>query len=290
MSKVISRLLIFFIGIPVVIGFVVAPFCNHLLMHLLLCAITVLGASELYDIFSVNKTLTYKVFVVCCSLFITVVASVYAIFLSSFFTQEIITFAYIIAILVLLGLEVFTAKDFKDSNKNLASSVFIITYTGFLITFISRMSVWTINGKSITVPVICVFVLMVFLCDSFAWFFGVLLGKNNREIVKASPNKSIMGFLGGIIGSILAGILGYNLWPEIFVGSVAKIIFVGIIIAMSSIIGDLTESIFKRSASIKDSGNIIPGRGGMLDSIDSIVMSAPIFYLLISLLYGPFNS
>lgn len=59
--------------------------------------------------------------------------------------------------------------------------------------------------------------------------------------------------------------------------------------ALSSIVGDLTESVLKRSSGIKDSGKIIPGRGGILDSIDSIVVSAPIFYLLVSILFGPFN-
>ncbi|MCI7397280.1 MAG: phosphatidate cytidylyltransferase, partial [Spirochaetia bacterium] len=63
----------------------------------------------------------------------------------------------------------------------------------------------------------------------------------------------------------------------------------GILIAFSSIVGDLAESVFKRSADVKDSGHIIPGRGGVLDSIDSIVMSAPVFYLLFSIFFGPFN-
>ena len=151
------------------------------------------------------------------------------------------------------------------------------------------MTTWTLDGKNITVPVVCVFILMVFMCDSIAWFLGVLFGKGNRGIVKASPNKSCIGFLGGFIGSVGAGILGYYLWPQIFSGSVLKIIFTGLCMALSSIVGDLTESVFKRSSGIKDSGKIIPGRGGILDSIDSIVVSAPIFYLLVSILFGPFN-
>ena len=110
--------------------------------------------------------------------------------------------------------------------------------------------------------------------------------KKQPRVVKASPNKSVMGFIGGFAGSIAAGVLGYILWPNIFHGSILKIIFMGICIAFSSIVGDLTESIFKRSAGVKDSGHVIPGRGGVLDSIDSILMSAPVFYLMISILYG----
>lgn len=293
MNKVVSRLLIFFIGIPIVIAFIVAPFCNHILLHILVCVISALGASELYDIFSAKYKLLNKKLIIAESIFIPLVAALYAILPSlgiSFYSgQEIITFAYIVTILILFTVEVFSQKEFEASNTRLASSIFIITYTGFLLTFISRMTTWTLDGKNITVPVVCVFILMVFMCDSIAWFLGVLFGKSNRGIVKASPNKSCIGFLGGFIGSVGAGILGYYLWPQIFSGSVLKIIFTGLCMALSSIVGDLTESVFKRSSGIKDSGKIIPGRGGILDSIDSIVVSAPIFYLLVSILFGPFN-
>ncbi len=293
MNKVASRLLIFFIGIPIVIAFIVAPFCNHILLHILVCVISALGASELYDIFSAKYKLLNKKLIIAESIFIPIVAALYAILPSlgiSFYSgQEIITFAYIVTILISFTVEVFSSKEFEESNARLASSIFIITYTGFLLTFISRMTTWALDGKNITVPVVCVFILMVFMCDSIAWFLGVLFGKRNRGIVKASPNKSCIGFLGGFIGSVGAGILGYYLWPQIFSGSVLKIIFTGLCMALSSIVGDLTESVFKRSSGIKDSGKIIPGRGGILDSIDSIVVSAPIFYLLVSILFGPFN-
>ena len=293
MNKIASRLLIFFIGIPIVIAFIVAPFYNHILLHILVCLISALGASELYDIFSVKYKLLNKKLIIAESIFIPLVAAFYAILPSlgiNFYSgQEIITFAYIVTILILFTVEVFSQKEFEDSNARLASSIFIITYTGFLLTFISRMTTWTLNGKNITVPVVCVFILMVFLCDSIAWFLGVLFGKSNRGIVKASPNKSCIGFIGGFIGSVGAGILGYYLWPQIFSGSPLKIVFTGLCMALSSIVGDLTESVFKRSSGIKDSGKIIPGRGGILDSIDSIVVSAPIFYLLVSILFGPFN-
>lgn len=293
MNKVASRLLIFFIGIPIVIAFIVAPFCNHILLHILVCVISALGASELYDIFSAKYKLLNKKLIIAESIFIPIMAALYAILPSlgiNFYSgQEIITFAYIVTILISFTVEVFSSKEFEESNARLASSIFIITYTGFLLTFISRMTTWSLDGKNITVPVVCVFILMVFMCDSIAWFLGVLFGKSNRGIVKASPNKSCIGFLGGFIGSVGAGILGYYLWPQIFSGSVLKIIFTGLCMALSSIVGDLTESVFKRSSGIKDSGKIIPGRGGILDSIDSIVVSAPIFYLLVSILFGPFN-
>ena len=293
MSKVASRLFTFFVGVPLVIGIVMWPVLNHLPLHLLLILAASVGASELYDIFAVNHKLLPKKFLVSCSAFISIVAGLYAVLPAFSFTppygQEIITFAYILVLLLILVLEVFTAQDFKHSLNKIATSTFIITYTGFLLTFISRMTVWQINGASITTPCICIFLIMVFFTDSVAWFFGVLFGKSTRGFVKASPNKSLVGFMGGLLGAAAAGVLGYFIWQNLFEGGLVKLIITGVLIAFSSIVGDLAESVFKRSAGIKDSGNIIPGRGGMLDSLDSIVMSAPIFYILFSIFFGPFN-
>lgn len=293
MSKVASRLFTFFVGVPLVIGIVMWPVLNHLPLHLLLILAASVGASELYDIFAVNHKLLPKKFLVSCSAFISIIAGLYAVLPAFNFTppygQEIITFAYILVLLLILVLEVFTAQDFKHSLNKIATSTFIITYTGFLLTFISRMTVWQINGASITTPCICIFLIMVFFTDSVAWFFGVLFGKSTRGFVKASPNKSLVGFMGGLLGAAAAGVLGYFIWQNLFEGGLVKLIITGVLIAFSSIVGDLAESVFKRSAGIKDSGNIIPGRGGMLDSLDSIVMSAPIFYILFSIFFGPFN-
>ncbi|MBP3366906.1 MAG: phosphatidate cytidylyltransferase [Treponema sp.] len=294
MNKIISRLLVFFIGVPAVIAIIFMPFFNHVMLHLLICAVSAVAAGELHDLFSIKSILLPKKYIIGCSIFIPLVAAVQyaaapAAGMKFYAGQELITFAYIITILVSLALEVFTAKSFEHSIEKISLSVFIITYTGFLLSFVSRMTAWTLDGKSIADQVVCVYILMVFMCDSIAWLFGMLLGKNNRGVVKASPNKSRMGFLGGFVGAAAAGLFGYVMWPGIFSGPVFKIILTGICIALSSIVGDLTESVFKRAANIKDSGKIIPGRGGMLDSIDSIVMSAPVYYLLVSVLFGPFS-
>ena len=179
-------------------------------------------------------------------------------------------------------------KEFDGSLSMISTTVFIYIYCGYLSSFVSRFSEFSLNGKDVSNSILAVFLLMVFMCDSIAWFFGVLLGKNNRGFFAASPNKSLIGFFGGFVGSVGAGLLCRYIWPEIFVGSVLKIIFTGIAIALSAIVGDLAESVLKRSTGFKDSGNIIPGRGGMLDSIDSLLLSAPVFYLLVSIFYGPF--
>ncbi|MCI7035626.1 MAG: phosphatidate cytidylyltransferase [Spirochaetia bacterium] len=293
MNKFLSRLLVFFIGIPIVIGIVILPYFNHLPLHLFFILVSFFASNELYDIFKVNSKLPPKTLVVSLSVLVTTIAAVYSVLpevleIKIPYGQEIITFSYIISLFIVMAYEAIFAKEFETSNSKLAASAFIITYSGFLLTFASRLTLFRLNGQSITTPLFCVFALLVFFCDSIAWLFGMLFGKNNRGILKASPNKSLMGFFGGFVGSTFIAVSATYVWPEIFSGKIWKAVVLGISIALSSIVGDLVESVFKRCSGIKDSGKVVPGRGGMLDSIDSVLMSAPIYYLLISIMYGPF--
>ncbi|MBP5358678.1 MAG: phosphatidate cytidylyltransferase [Treponema sp.] len=296
MSKVISRLLIFFIGVPIVIAIALWPFCNHLPLHLLIILASILGANELYNLFKAKVSLLPKPLIICCTAFLPIIAAVTTIFpdyVPSILTRsgDIITTSFVFVILLLLLVEVIFTKEFEKSIQRISASSFIVLYVGYLISFISKMTTISDAGQEyLSCIYIAVFLLMVFMCDSLAWLFGVLLGKNNRGLIKASPNKSIAGFIGGFAGSIGIGIIVYKLYPEFFpgtsAGSLAKVILLGLSTAFSSIVGDLAESVIKRSAGAKDSGRLIPGRGGLLDSIDSILMSAPVYYVLITHFYS----
>ena len=293
MNKVASRLLIFFVGLPVVLVIVFLNYFNHLPLHMLIAVMAALGTHEAYRMFSEKTKLLPEWFLIVCSVFVTIAAAVYQVvpaFTGKPFPigQEVITYAFIVAVVALLFAEVFTAKSFEQSLPRIAASVFIVLYSSYFLTFVSRMTSYSKAGKPISTQLIAVFLLMVFLCDSIAWLLGVLFGKNNKGFVKASPNKSIAGFIGGFVGSIGAGLTGYFLWPQVFSGNIVKIIFMAVCVAFAGIVGDLAESIMKRSCGFKDSGSIIPGRGGALDSLDSIIMAAPVYYLLVSILYGPF--
>ena len=117
------------------------------------------------------------------------------------------------------------------------------------------------------------------------WYNQRIFGKGTRGYIAASPNKSIVGFIGGILSSITAAILFKVLFPNIITTSYGNLAIIGFFTSLAAIVGDLIESVFKRSCNIKDSGNIIPGRGGVLDSIDSILIAAPIFYICYHFLF-----
>ena len=292
--KIIERLGIFIIGLPLILAIVFIQSHNHLALHILICLVCGISANEAYNIFSTKIKLIHKIFIISATVFIPLIAAIYEViptfFINSYLSgknNEVITYAFILAEIFLLFIEVVRAKTFDESLSRIASSAFIVLYSGYMPTFVSRMTSMTRFEHNVSTYAIAIFLLMVFLCDSFAWFFGVLLGKNNRGFIKASPNKSIAGFAGGFLGSLTAGFIGYFFIPYLFIGSPVKITILAISVAFSAIVGDLVESILKRSAKIKDSGNIIPGRGGLLDCVDSITLAAPVYYFLLALFYGP---
>ena len=118
--------------------------------------------------------------------------------------------------------------------------------------------------------------LTVWATDSGAYFAGKALGKH-KLMPNVSPAKTIEGLVGGLLTTmiVVAGIMYVS--PEQEVG---LIIAVTLFVALVSAVGDLSESMFKRVAEIKDSGTILPGHGGVLDRIDSLTAALPIFTLL----------
>ena len=272
MNKVIKRLLTFFIGIPIVLAIVFCDFLNHLPLQITVGIFAVLGANEFYNM------LTKKGCVLFNRALILVATALLPFgcytFILSGLSLDITPWLFIAIAIVFMGIECFTAKTFENSLQKIAYSCLTIFYTGFLLTFISRMTLLP-DSKF----VVSLFLIFVFMCDSFAWFFGILFGKSTRGYVAASPNKSLVGFIGGIVCSIGCGILFKYIFPEVITVSILNLCILGFITSLSAVIGDLIESVFKRSCDVKDSGKLIPGRGGILDSIDSIVIAAPIFYI-----------
>lgn len=112
--------------------------------------------------------------------------------------------------------------------------------------------------------------------DTFAYLTGVKFGKN-KLAPKISPKKTIEGFVGGFVFSILLGVLLYYYYPQ----NDFNWVVIALISSVFGTIGDLVESKLKREAHVKDSGTIIPGHGGFLDRLDSFIFALPFIYLYI---------
>jgi phosphatidate cytidylyltransferase len=127
-------------------------------------------------------------------------------------------------------------------------------------------------------------VLSAFGTDIFAYFTGVLIGKR-KLCEKISPKKTVEGSIGGALGSVLlCGLFGHFFLPA----GLADCIAIGLLGGVLSQVGDLSASVLKRKLGVKDWGALIPGHGGVLDRIDSILFTAPLtfYYLFIKTALG----
>tara|TARA_B100000575_G_scaffold35096_1_gene23679 strand:+ start:12966 stop:13517 length:552 start_codon:yes stop_codon:yes gene_type:complete len=127
--------------------------------------------------------------------------------------------------------------------------------------------------------ILLIFVL-IWICDTMSYFFGSLFGKNKMRI-KVSPNKTWEGFFGGFFCSITFSFISFMYIQEIY--PFWKTILLGIFIPIFGLFGDIYQSKLKRMAGVKDSGNILPGHGGILDRLDS-AMGASYISLIITII------
>jgi len=284
-KNTIQRLFIFFLGIPLFIAVVVfASFGRNILLLLVVLVVQYLAVGEASALFAAKKIAVRKTLIVVLSL-----SASLAVFLSPDLVKmlpgnhsslELLLAASVLGSLAVLTPFAFAKKEeFADILPNAAASLFVFFYCGVLGSFF--VYVTSCFGQYVA-PVLT-FTLMTFGNDSLAWLTGVTLGRK-RGIVAVSPSKSLAGFIGGFSGSIIAGMISYLVFPESGFGSLAGPIFLGFVMSFSVIVGDLAESALKRSAGVKDSSSLVPGRGGVLDSFDSLLFSAPIFVLISSML------
>ena len=128
-------------------------------------------------------------------------------------------------------------------------------------------------------PILLIFIL-IWISDTMSYFFGSYFGKTKMKI-KASPNKTWEGFVGGFLCSIIFSIISFNYIQEIY--PFWKTVSLGILIPIFGLIGDIYQSKIKRMAGVKDSGTILPGHGGVLDRLDS-AMGVSYIVLIITLI------
>jgi phosphatidate cytidylyltransferase len=277
-SKTIKRLLIFFIGLPVVILICLLPYQNNILFNIAVVLSSAIAAYEMHNMLSTQATLFPKWSIIVASALIPLFNYICIRFKLD---VNYSIWLLILEIIGFMGIECFTAKTFENSAKKIAFTALILFYCGYMLAFIGKLSAIKQNASYF----IALFILLVYMCDSIAWFFGITMGKSTRGKIACSPNKSIVGFIGGVLGSIVSGLLAWFFFKDIFIGSPLKMLLLSVLTALAAIVGDLVESIIKRSCNFKDSGGIIPGRGGILDSIDSLIVAAPIYYIACYFLY-----
>lgn len=173
-------------------------------------------------------------------------------------------FSIIFVLIILLLIMVF---DKRDSLNDLVYTFFTFVYIPFLFFLLLELEM---------TPFLYLVFIISFTTDTFAYLVGVNFGKN-KLIERVSPNKSVEGAIGGILGCLIFTLI-YFYMVKIEINLLALIFIV--VASITGQLGDLVASKFKREAGIKDYSNILPGHGGILDRFDSIIMVIPMVYSL----------
>lgn len=283
MSNARIRLILFFTALPILVAIILfLPYFHYGAFALLCMGASGVAALELGSIFRHRGIQLYKP--VTFLLGVLGPATAYGELLGrwpSSFSAAL--YVFLLASLFASEIVKKSESEFSQSLPRMAAYTFVTFYPGVFSSYAVRLTQFEEGGI-----LVLVFLLTTFLNDSFAWVFGMLFGKNNRNILVVSPNKSLVGFIFGFLSSILAMVLSVIFFPRIFPFSVIGAILFGSVIGITTMMGDLVESVIKRSAAVKDSGSLIPGRGGLLDSIDSPLFNAPIFFYLYQMFVGKF--
>ena len=198
------------------------------------------------------------------------------VFASDLFTVMVIIAAFIL----LMTAYVFTFPKFKAEQ--VMAGFFSFVYAPVLLSFVYRSRELPYGIFMYALIFVCSSV-----CDTCALAAGMAFGKHKMAPV-LSPKKTVEGAVGGVIGSavcsLLLAFLAGRLYPEAAFGAVFVII--GICGSLVGMVGDLAASAIKRNHGIKDYGNLIPGHGGIMDRVDSILFTAPLIYILGVFLLG----
>ena len=288
MSNIVQRLLLFFLGVPAVIVVIFSlPQYHHGAAVAIIVVFTGGCGLELSQLFNSRGIGAKAPLLAAFGALIPLFA-----YLGGLLSGNAVLYGTCVGAVVAMGtfvlvpfaLFAFVGDDeIRNVIPKATAIAFSALYPGLLGTFIVLIA--TEPGRS--TEALLSFCILAFSSDSGAWLFGVTLGKH-RGIVRVSPNKSLEGFIAGLLAPTGMVFFCAALFPGSIVSSWWRLLVLGFVMGLAVIVGDLFESAVKRSAGTKDSGTAVPGRGGFLDSFDSLLFSAPVFYGL-SLLLGLFR-
>ena len=209
--------------------------------------------------------------------FIGYIATIVYYVIIRFQWQEYLIVFFIGYLILLMSAYVLTFPKFKSIE-------LMVSYFGFFYVVLMLSYVYQLRMSRDGIYLVWLIFICSWGCDTCAYLVGVMFGKH-KMAPKLSPKKSIEGGIGGVIGAAILGFIYAYIFKDNISINNPTIVFpiVCAIAGIISQIGDLTASGIKRDYNIKDYSRLIPGHGGILDRFDSVIITAPIIYYLITL-------
>ncbi len=264
----IKRITSGLLGFPLVL--IILLIGNRYIVDIALAIIALLAMNEYFNaVQKVSNPVRWVGYLSCFSIAIIHLVPVESL-------NMVVTLSVPTILLILFAQVI--ATDMKTSFKDIAYTFLGIFYVVFFMMFVAFIDGMQ-NGKIL----IWYAIIAAWGTDIFAYFIGKHFGKH--KFSKVSPKKSIEGCIAGTVGAILLMLL-YTYVANTFWGmsySYGFIAMIGLILSLIGQIGDFAASSIKRYVDIKDYSNLIPGHGGMLDRIDSLIFLAPFAYALFTL-------
>lgn len=256
-------------GILLVIIALVTIICGKDILLATVLAISVIGFYELVKVFDLQWKLPGFAGYLATIVYYAIIRMDYSEYLIVFFI------AYLI---LLMGIYVFTFPKFKADD--IMVCFFGMFYVVLMLSYIYQVRMMEDGAYIVWLIFLC-----SWGCDTCAYLVGVMFGKHKMAPI-LSPKKSIEGGIGGVAGAALLGFAYACIFQNKIALDNIKIIFPIVCAAggMISQIGDLAASGIKRNHDIKDYSNLIPGHGGILDRFDSVIITAPIIFYLVTFL------
>jgi phosphatidate cytidylyltransferase len=252
MSNTLTRILVAVIAIPLILYTVYYgsyPYFAFCLIIEVLC---------FYEFLKMFENKGYRTYIYLNIFFSAVLFSVF-----------IFAHKYIIYTPALIFL-LFVIEHFRKEKRNIFNP-FLVTF-GFIYIALPLSLLYGLGKDYLHVYYLLV---LIWSCDSFAFFGGKLFGKH--KLTSISPGKTIEGSVSGFVFTVVLSVVFHYIFP----GSVTFIdsLIVGAFVGIFAQTGDLLESFFKRYTGVKDSSHIIPGHGGLLDRFDSLIFCVPPVYI-----------
>ncbi len=265
----LKRILTAIILVPLIIFIIL--YLKPFYTFLLITVVSLLMMHELWTMLEKNnfrpfKWLGYVLLIMILTIF----------FIRS---NELTNLIFVLPVSILL-FSLFQKENFETTLIRSSLSMLTIIYIGILCGYLIMLRSAN-NNEEMGKKLLILLIGIVWLCDTGAFYIGSWLGRHSLSAT-ISPKKTIEGAIGGLIFGIIGGLLVRALFINTI--SLTDCILISFFISIISQIGDLVESLIKRSLKAKDSGSLLPGHGGLLDRMDGLIFSAPFMYLFSKLL------